>query len=533
LLIKLVEMTNKTKKTVPDTSVLIGGKISELITKGKLAGEVLIPETVISELENQANKGQEIGFEGMEELSRLKELDAKGKIKLIYCGSRPTPEEIKAARFGALDAKIREVATEKGATLLTGDYVQYLAATARGIEAEHLETKLRGVPKIADFFDKETMSVHFILGVSPKAKKGKPGKVRLVEIRKNPCDEKELNLLARDIIDYGRQNQSIEINERGATVVQIDEYRIAIAEPPFSKAMEITAVRPIAKVDLKAYKLSDKLRKRLDEKAEGIFICGPPGAGKSSFAAALAEEYRKKKNAIVKTMESPRDLQVSDEITQYGPLNGSMEKTADVLLLVRPDYTVYDEVRKSSDFRIFADMRLSGVGMIGVTHSASPLDAIQRLVQRIDLGQLPLIVDTIIFVKDAEIRKVYETKMSVKVPKGMMEADLARPVVEVRDFETGKVEYEIYTFGDQKVIMGSGDAPEQIEAEVRQGRGEYVLEFGADVRGKKVDIKAGKNFLFKTEFNNYTEVRVNRKGARGKKVARALKYGDRVFAVVK
>ena len=526
-------MAKSTKKTVPDTSVLISGKVSELIEKGKLKGEVLIPETVISELENQANKGQEIGFEGMEELSKLKELDAKGKIKLTYCGTSPTPEEIRAARYGALDAKIRETATKHGATLLTGDYVQYLAAKARGIETEHLETKLRGVPKIADFFDKDTMSVHFILGVTPKAKKGRPGKVNLVDIRKKPCEETELNLLIRDIIDYGRQNKSIEISERGATVVQIDEYRIAIAEPPFAKTTEITAVRPIAKIDLNAYSLSDKLRKRLDDKAEGIFICGPPGAGKSSFAAALAEEYRKKKNAIVKTMESPRDLQVSKEITQYGPLNGSMEKTADVLLLVRPDYTVYDEVRKSSDFRIFADMRLSGVGMIGVTHSASPLDAIQRLVQRIDLGQLSLIVDTIIFVKDAEIKKVYETKMSVKVPNGMMEADLARPVVEVRDFETGKVEYEIYTFGEQTVIMGAKDAAEQIEAEVHQSRGEYVLEFGSGVRGKKVEIKAGKNFLFNTEFNNYTEVRVNKKGAIGKRITRALKYRDKIFAVVK
>lgn len=43
--------------------------------------------------------------------------------------------------------------------------------------------------------------------------------------------------------------------------------------------------------------------------------------------------------------------------------------------------------------------------------------------------------------------------MTVKVPTGMTEADLARPVVEVRDFETGKLEYEIYTFGEENVIV--------------------------------------------------------------------------------
>ena len=35
----------------------------------------------------------------------------------------------------------------------------------------------------------------------------------------------------------------------------------------------------------------------------------------------------------------------------------------------------------------------------------------------------------------------------------MQEADLARPVVEVRDFATKKLEYEIYTYGAENVII--------------------------------------------------------------------------------
>ncbi|MCD6403209.1 MAG: hypothetical protein J7K98_02690 [Candidatus Aenigmarchaeota archaeon] len=62
-------------------------------------------------------------------------------------------------------------------------------------------------------------------------------------------------------------------------------------------------------------------------------------------------------------------------------------------------------------------------------------------------------MDTIIFIKDGEIKKVYELKLTVKVPTGMTEADLARPVVEVRDFETGELEYEIYTFGEENVVV--------------------------------------------------------------------------------
>lgn len=56
-------------------------------------------------------------------------------------------------------------------------------------------------------------------------------------------------------------------------------------------------------------------------------------------------------NSVVKTMESPRDLQVSDEITQYAPLERDMQKTADILLLVRPDFTIYDEMRKPKILR--------------------------------------------------------------------------------------------------------------------------------------------------------------------------------------
>ena len=130
-----------------------------------------------------------------------------------------------------------------------------------------------------------------------------------------------------------------------------------------------------------------------------------------------------------------------------------MENTADVLLLVRPDYTIYDELRKNTDFNIFADMRLAGVGMIGVVHATRPIDAIQRIASRVELGVIPSIVDTSIYIEDGQVRSVYETKMTVKVPTGMKEADLARPVIEVRDFETGELKNEIYTYGEQTIVM--------------------------------------------------------------------------------
>ena len=91
--------------------------------------------------------------------------------------------------------------------------------------------------------------------------------------------------------------------------------------------------------------------------------------------------------------------------------------------------------------------------MVGVIHANSPIDAIQRFIGKIELGIIPSVIDTVVFVKDGTISKVYELELSVKVPSGMTEQDLARPVIDIRDFEDHKLEYEIYTFGEENVIV--------------------------------------------------------------------------------
>jgi len=91
--------------------------------------------------------------------------------------------------------------------------------------------------------------------------------------------------------------------------------------------------------------------------------------------------------------------------------------------------------------------------MIGVVHASKAIDAIQRFMGKIELGMIPHVIDTIIFVRAGKVERVYELAMIVKVPSGMVEADLARPVVEVKDFESGVLEYEIYTFGEENIVI--------------------------------------------------------------------------------
>lgn len=447
---------NERKKIVPDTSILIDRKLSELVKKGKLKdAEIIIPAAVLDELQAQASHGKEIGFIGLEELKDIRSLSEEYGLKLRFTGKRPSIDDIKLAKAGRMDAIIRDVAKDENAEFYTGDYVQALVGEAEGVNTRYIKDVIRtsGL-KFEEFFTEDTISVHLKENVKPLAKRGKPGQFELVEIGENPLTSDDLEKVIKEIDDAIRikENGSVEISRRGALVIQLAEYRIAVARRPFSDGTEVTIVRPIIKMSLDEYSLSENLMTRLSERAEGVIIAGPPGSGKTTLASGLAEFYMKK-GKIVKTLESPRDLQVGPEITQYGPLEGDFGKTADMLLLVRPDYSIFDEVRKPREFEVFSDLRLAGVGMIGVVHASKAIDAIQRFMGKIELGMIPHVIDTIIFVNAGKVEKVYDVSLVVKVPSGMVEADLARPVVEVKDFDTNKLEYEIYTFGEENIVI--------------------------------------------------------------------------------
>ena len=450
-------MCIKMKRIIPDTSAVIIGAISDILEKENLDyPEIIVPEAVVCELEHQANANRSEGRKGLKELQKLQRLQYEGELAIDFKGKRPTNYDIKYAKSGEIDSIIRDIARSEMGTLLTNDKVQAETAKAQGIPVYYYEQKyVEKALSIEKFFDETTMSIHLKENVCPMAKKGTPGHIDFVKLENKPYSYSQLHEIVDEILDKANSDSKtyLESAKEGSFVVQSREYRISIAYPPFSEGLEITVVKPVANINLDEYRLSDKLLERIRTNAEGILISGSPGAGKSTFVQAIAKYYSSKLNKIVKTMESPRDLQLPDDITQYSPLEGSMENTADVLLLVRPDYTIYDELRKNTDFNIFADMRLAGVGMIGVVHATRPIDAIQRIASRVELGVIPSIVDTSIYIEDGKVTSVYETKMTVKVPTGMKEADLARPVIEVRDFETGELKNEIYTYGEQTIVM--------------------------------------------------------------------------------
>ena len=440
---------------VVDTSVVIERVVSKLVEKKEIEGKILVPRAVVSELENQANKGLEIGMMGLEELQNLQNLKREGKIEVEFVGERPTSYQMKYAKPGGeIDALIRELAYNEDAVLITADKVQAESAKAFGMKVKFFEFK-KPIKKleIEKLFDDKTMSVHLKGDCIVLMKKGLPGNWKLVKGSKKYGND-DIKEMAKDIVEKTNMDKDsfVEISRRGSTIVQYKNYRIVITKPPVSDGWEITAVKPLKKLNLDEYKLPETISERVKTKARGIIIAGETGSGKSTFAMAIAEDYLKS-GKIVKTVESPRDLDLPDEITQYSKNFTSSEELHDILFLTRPDNLIFDEIRDTPDFKLYIDLRLAGSDCVGVMHSASPIDAIQRFIGRLDSGMIPSVLDTILFVNKGNVEKVYSLSIMVKVPSGMTESDLARPVVEVKNFEDGKLEYEIYSFGDSTVVI--------------------------------------------------------------------------------
>lgn len=394
-----------------------------------------------------------------------------------------------------------------------------------------------------DFFDNETMSVHIKEDNYVYAKKGSPKKWFFTKVNNKKISKEEILNLINEI----ENNAVIESQKDYTTILQKDEFRVIITMPPFTNKIEITATKPIKYLDLKEYEMPKVLFDRITKSAEGILISGPPGQGKTTFARAIAINYSNN-NKIVKTLESPRDMTLIDNITQLALDRAKHNEIRDVLLLTRPDYTIFDEMRNIEDFKLYTDLRLSGIGMIGVLHSTKAIDAIQRFINKIDIGVLPYIIDTIIFIEKGKIAKVLELKMNIKKPYGMKDSGLTRPVISVMDFLTKQEEYEIYSYGEETVVIDLKEIKknkkneknqeidtnkDELEKNIEIPRRDInfsikvenrylLLNFDQDYSNKEILIYIDKNYFMNAKVSKKNIVKINLDSDKGKLFYKAL-----------
>lgn len=435
-------------KYIVTPEVLREGLVSRVVLSGEVRGRVYVPWTVIKRLESEFHN-EIVKERVLKELSELRRLSEEKLIDLALIDISNATSDIYH--------QILNLSLKDGATILLVDEEKALLLSSLGAKVKVVKKpEVTKVDILSFMSDENIMSLHLKEGTKPKAKKGRPGEWKFVEISDKVLTKGEMEEYIEELMALIKQDREsfIEVDGKGLTIVQLKDYRVVISRPPFSDGYEITVARPIKKLSLYEYNLPPALIERFKNRAEGILIAGAPGAGKSTFCQALAEFYREL-GKVVKTIESPRDLQVSKDITQYSKNYASVEELYSVILLSRPDYTIFDEMRTTEDFKLYIDLRLAGIGLVGVTHAARPIDAIQRFVERVDVGLIPSILDTVIYLEKGEVKKVYEISMSARPPYGLKE-DLSRPVVEVRDFFTKEVEYEFYVFGSKVFAIPVG-----------------------------------------------------------------------------
>ena len=307
------------------------------------------------------------------------------------------------------------------------------------------------------YFDDNTMSIH-IKEWNPFLKKNWWPDGRNPVLSKDVMTKDMVSKLIDDIFKEieTRDDAILEINRQMSKVIQLWPYRIVVVYPPLSDGLEITAVKPIKKLSLDDYDLWQDVLDLFKNSAKWILVSGAPGSWKTTFAQALVELYENQ-NKIIKTIESPRDLMVPENVVQYSFTYGSHDEVRDILLLSRPDYTVYDEVRNTSDFELYKDMRLTWIWLIWVIHATRPVDSIQRFLGTIEMWIVPQVIDTVIFIDKWKIKEILQLNLTVKVPEWMESDDLARPVIQVSSFFDKQIVYEIYSFGEQIVVMPLGE----------------------------------------------------------------------------
>ncbi|MGC8961616.1 MAG: PIN domain-containing protein, partial [Candidatus Bathyarchaeia archaeon] len=145
---------------VPDTSVIIEGYISRSLAHRKDV-ELVIPYAVVDELQAQASKGRELGWIGLNELTKMRKICEKNGISIRFVGERPKLEDVRLATSGRIDSLIIEVAKEVGGTLYTADQIQSKVALIQGVPTKLIkQRRKRKVLSFESFFTPDILSVH-------------------------------------------------------------------------------------------------------------------------------------------------------------------------------------------------------------------------------------------------------------------------------------------------------------------------------------------------------------------------------------
>jgi ATPase len=124
--------------------------------------------------------------------------------------------------------------------------------------------------------------------------------------------------------------------------------------------------------------------------------------------------------------------------------------------------------------------------------------------------------------------------MTVKVPHGMTESDLSRPVIQVKDFEGGQVEYELYSFGEEVVVIpvrevkASGGVGGRRKKDRIYTTKKQVIIREPELRNRNVRVFVDGEYVTSGRVNPAGNLKIARKTDAAKKIVAAIQEGKPV-----
>ena len=190
-MLKLVEA----RRIIPGRQVLILGLISDPEKSNFFKNsEILVPVSYFKEFYSLADTGDKLGLSGLKEIRLLREMKSKGllkDVKLIEEFNVKTPLDL------------FKISKKYGARIVTSNFVEYLAIKSLDGDVEYVGPSI-GFSEIFNYFTPDTMSVHLKEDAYPYAKRGVPGKFRLVKLSDKVLTRKEITKLALEIIESSK-----------------------------------------------------------------------------------------------------------------------------------------------------------------------------------------------------------------------------------------------------------------------------------------------------------------------------------------
>ena len=149
-----------------------------------------------------------------------------------------------------------------------------------------------------------------------------------------------------------------------------------------------------------------------------------------------------------------------------------------------------------------------------------------------------------------DISSVLALKMTVKVPSGLRDRDLARPVVEVRDYRSGKLAYEIYSFGQDTVIIPinppsfkskkrrrydkfkGASKEEKISIDIDIKRDKVVLKADPIYTSRNIIVYAGDQAIFNGSLSRTAEINLSLVNKEGRRILKEVDRNKEIYGII-